>query len=103
MAWELTRSQSDQKPLESDEKLTVERVRHIDRTVEKNCKEGLETSHARLPGKALRINVEANFSRVHATLQPALSVGRLVGHTLLFYDFISLTSLLLPKWSGDLK
>ena len=32
-----------------------------------------------------------------------MSVGRLVGHTLLFYDFISLTSLLLPKWSGDLK
>ena len=24
------------------------------------------------------------FSRVHATLQPALSVGRSVGHTLLF-------------------
>ena len=48
------------------------------------------------------------FSRVHATLQPALSVGQSVGwsvgHTLLFfYDFISLTSLLLPKWSGDLK
>ena len=47
------------------------------------------------------------FSRVHATLQPALSVGRSVGplvrHTLLFYDFITLTSRLLPKWSGDLK
>ena len=27
------------------------------------------------------------FSRVHATLHPALSVGRLVGHTLLFYHF----------------
>ena len=53
MAWELTRSQSNQKPLESDEKLTVKRVRHIDRRVEKNRKEGLETSHARLPGKAL--------------------------------------------------
>ena len=42
---------------------------------------------------------------MHATLQPALSVGRLVGwsHFTFFYDFISLTSLLLPKWSGDLK
>ena len=44
---------------------------------------------------------------MHATLQPALSVGRsvgrLVGHTLLFYHFIFLTLLLLPKWSGDLK
>ena len=57
------------------------------------------------------------FSRVHATLQPALSVGwsvgrsvgRLVGRSVgwsnftFFYDFISLTSLLLPKWSSDLK
>ena len=47
------------------------------------------------------------FSRVHATLQPALSVGRLVGQSvtlyLFFYGFVSLTSLLLPKWSGDLK
>ena len=45
------------------------------------------------------------FSRVHATLQPALSVGWSVGrsHFTFFYDFISLTSLLLPKWSGDLK
>ena len=43
------------------------------------------------------------FSRMHATLQPALSVGRSVGrsHFTFFYDFISLTSL--PKWSGDLK
>ena len=41
---------------------------------------------------------------MQATLQPALSVGWLVGHTLFFfYDFISLTSLLLPKWSGNLK
>ena len=44
------------------------------------------------------------FSRVHATLQPALSVGRLVGRLVgwlvtlyFFYDFISLTSLLWPK------
>ena len=47
------------------------------------------------------------FSRVHATLHPALSVGWsvgwLVGHTLLFYDFYFWTSLLLPKWSSDLK
>ena len=52
------------------------------------------------------------FSRVHTILQPALSlgrsvgrlVGRSVGHTLLFfYDFIFLTSLLLTKWSGDVK
>ena len=45
------------------------------------------------------------FSRVHATLQPALSVRRSVGrsHFTFFYDFISLTSLLLPKWSGDLE
>ena len=62
MAWELIRSQFDQKPLELDEKLTVERARHIDRRVEKNRKEGLETSHARLPGKALRIDAEANGS-----------------------------------------
>ena len=34
------------------------------------------------------------------------SVGRLVGWSVtlyFFYDFISLASLLLPKWSGDLK
>ena len=50
------------------------------------------------------------FGRVHATLQPALSVSQsvswLVGWSVtlcFFYDFISLTSLLLPKWSGDLK
>ena len=50
------------------------------------------------------------FSRVHATQQPALSVGRLVGLLVgwsvtlyFFYVFISLTTLLLPKWSGDLK
>ena len=49
------------------------------------------------------------FSRVHATLQPALSVRLSVGWSIgrsrftFFYDFISLTSLLLPKWSGDLK
>ena len=47
---------------------------------------------------------ELIFSRVHATLQSALSVRRSVSHVLLFfYDFISLTSLLLPKWSSDLK
>ena len=47
---------------------------------------------------------------MHATLQPALSVGRSVGWSVgrsvtlyFFYDFISLTSLLLPKWPGDLK
>ena len=43
---------------------------------------------------------------MHATLQPALSVGQLVGWSVtlyFFYDFISLTSLLLPKWSGHLK
>ena len=45
------------------------------------------------------------FSRVHATLRPALSVPRSDGwsHFTFFYDFFSLTSLLLPKWSGDLK
>ena len=55
----------------------------------------------------LRIHL---FSRVHATLQPALSVGWSVGWLIgqsvtlyFFYDFISLTSLLLPKWPGDLK
>ena len=38
------------------------------------------------------------ISRVHATLQPTL-VGRLVGWSrfTFFYDFISLTSQLLPK------
>ena len=41
------------------------------------------------------------FSRVHATLQPAMSVRR--SHFTFFYDFISLTSLLLPKWSSDFK
>ena len=57
------------------------------------------------------VTMRTVFSRVHATLQPALSVrwsvgksvGWSVGHILLFYDFISLTSLLLPKWSSDLK
>ena len=46
------------------------------------------------------------FSRVHATLQPALSVGRSVGQSVtlyFFYVLFSSTSLLLPKWSGDLK
>ena len=49
------------------------------------------------------------FSRVHATLHPALSVRRSVGrsvgwsHFTFFYVFYSLTSLLLPKWSSDLK
>ena len=42
---------------------------------------------------ALRINMVI-FSRVHATLQPALSVGRLVGrsvgHTLLFFMILLL-------------
>ena len=43
------------------------------------------------------------FSRVHATLYPALSVGWLVGHSLLFYDSYFWTALLLPKWSRVLK
>ena len=46
------------------------------------------------------------FSRVHATLHPALSVGWLVGWSVtlyFFYDFYFWTSLLLPKWSSDLK
>ena len=57
-----------------------------------------------LPGTFFHV-----FSRVQATLQPALSVGWSVGrsvgrsHFIIFYDFISLTSVLLPKWSGDLK
>ena len=47
-------------------------------------------------------------TRLYNPLCP--SVGRLVGWLVgrlvtlyFFYDFISLTSLLLPKWSGDLK
>ena len=36
------------------------------------------------------------LSRMHMTLQPTLSVGRLVSHFTFFHDFISLTSLLLP-------
>jgi len=47
---------------------------------------------------------------LHATLQPALSVGQSVGRSVgwsvtfyFFYDFTFLTPLLLPKWSGDLK
>ena len=46
------------------------------------------------------------FSRVHATQHPALSVSRSVGLSVtlyLFYDFYFWTSLLLPKWSSDLK
>ena len=49
------------------------------------------------------------WSVSRATVQPALSVGRSIGwsvgrsHFTFFYDFISLTSLLLPKRSGDLK
>ena len=42
------------------------------------------------------------FSRVHATLQPALSVGRSVTFYF-FYDFNFLTPQLLPKWSIELK
>ena len=47
---------------------------------------------------------------MHVTLLPALSIGRSVGQlvswsvTFYFsYEFISLASLLLPKWSSDLK
>merc|ERR1712105_195421 len=42
-------------------------------------------------------------TRLYNSLCP--SVGWLVGqsHFTFFYDFISLTSLLLPSWSGDLK
>ena len=45
------------------------------------------------------------FSRVHATLHPALSVRPLVcrSHFSFFYESYSLTSLLQPKWSSDLK
>ena len=46
------------------------------------------------------------FSRVHAALHPALSVGRSVGLSVtlyFFYGFYFRTSLLLPKWSSDLK
>ena len=46
------------------------------------------------------------FSRVHATLHPALSVGRSVCRSMkfyLFYDFYFWTSQLLPKRSSDLK
>ena len=46
-------------------------------------------------------------TRLYNPLCPSVgwSVGRSVGrsHFTFFYDFISLTSLLLPKWSGDLK
>ena len=50
-------------------------------------------------------------TRLYNRLCPSVgwSVGRLVGrsvgwsHFTFFYDLISLTSLLLPKWSGDLK
>ena len=42
------------------------------------------------------------FSRVHATLQPALSIGRSGGLILLFLWFF-FTPLLLPKWASDLK
>ena len=47
-----------------------------------------------------------NFRRVHATLQPVLSIRPLVGWSItfyFFYDFIFLTSLLQPKWSYDPK
>ena len=50
---------------------------------------------------------------MHATLQPALLVGQLVGPSVgrlvgrsrftFLYDFTSLTLLLLPEWSGDIK
>ena len=49
------------------------------------------------------------FSHVPANLQPALSVGWLVSWLVgwsvcwFFYDFITLTSLLMSKWFGDLK
>ena len=47
------------------------------------------------------------FSRVHATLQLALSIHPSVGWSVTFYFFydffFSSTSLLLPKWSSDLK
>ena len=45
------------------------------------------------------------FSRVHATLHPALSVGRSVGLSVTLYFFCDFfwTSLLLLKWSSDLK
>ena len=40
------------------------------------------------------------------TLQPTLSVRPSIGRTVMFhffYDFTSLTPLLLPEWSSDLK
>ena len=50
------------------------------------------------------------FSRVHATLHPALSVGQSVSRSVswsvtlyFFHDIYFSTSLLLPKWSSDLK
>ena len=75
------------------------------------CRYGvLKIDHLEVFSPCPRISMELRhgmgwefFSRVHVTLQPDLSVGRSVGHTLLFYDFITLTSLLLPKWSGDFK
>ena len=39
-------------------------------------------------------NLDIIFSRVHATLQPALSVGRSVGHTLFFLSILFLKVIL---------
>ena len=44
---------------------------------------------------------ECIFSRVHAILQPALSVRR--SRFPFFMILFFFTSLLLPKWSSDLK
>ena len=51
VGWQLAWSQSNWKPLKSDEEPTAKRVRNINRKVEKNCKEVLETSHTRLRQK----------------------------------------------------
>ena len=64
--------------------------------------------------KTLRVpkiaqNIILFFSCVHATLQHALYVCASVGwsaswsHYSFFYNIFSFTSLLLPKWSSDLK
>ena len=54
----------------------------------------------------IRHNNDLIFSRMRATLQPTWFISRSVSRLITFYFFLwflSVTSLLLPKWSSDLK
>ena len=72
------------------------------RKFKNNSRKTLE--HLSCNSGIILVKLIINFSHVHTTLHPALSVHPLVGRShYFFYDFYFRTSLLLPKWSSDLK